>query len=48
MPFLTAKAFDLTDGHAFDPDIVEAIFHLLEFEWLDDGFYPLHTLWFLD
>src|SRR2546427_700156 len=40
---LAAESFDLGDGHAFDADFTEGVFHLFEFEWFDDRFDFFHA-----
>ena len=46
--FLTAKSLHLHDGHAFDADLSEGFFHILQFEGLDDCFDFFHGLRQLD
>jgi hypothetical protein len=43
---LAAKAFHFSDGHAFDSSLGEGFFHIIEFEWLDDGFNFFHGIIF--
>src|SRR5262249_8066403 len=44
MALLAAKAFDFSDGHAFDTNVSEGILDLFEFEGFDDGFNFLHAM----
>src|SRR5436190_7922829 len=43
MALLPAEAFHLSDGDAGDADFVERVFHIVEFERLDDRFDLLHA-----
>jgi len=42
VPLLAAEALHFGDGHAFDADFGEGIFHFLQFEGFDDGGNELH------
>src|SRR5712692_10620452 len=42
MAFLPAKPFDLRDRHALEAFFGEGVFHLVEFERLNDGFDLFH------
>jgi hypothetical protein len=39
---LPAEAFDLTDGHTCDPDIVQGLFDVIQFKGLYDCLDLLH------
>src|SRR5450432_2260245 len=39
-----AKAFDLVDGHALNPDLAKAVLHIVQLEGLDDGFDFFHDV----
>jgi len=42
VPFLAAEALHFGDGHAFDADFGEGVFHFLQFEGFDDGGDEFH------
>jgi hypothetical protein len=42
VPFLSAEALDLGDGHSLDADLGQGGFHFLEFEGLYDGDDKFH------
>jgi hypothetical protein len=42
MALLPAEAFGLGDGDALQPDLLKRFLHLVELEWLDDGFDLFH------
>src|SRR5690349_8555213 len=42
MPLLTTEAFDFSDGHSGDANLVQSVFHFVELERLDDGFDLFH------
>src|SRR6185295_8481517 len=38
-----AEALHLGDRHALDPDLTQAVLHVVELEWLDDRFDFFHV-----
>ena len=42
VPLLPAEALGFGDGDALQSDFLKRLFHLVELEWLDDGFDLLH------
>jgi hypothetical protein len=42
MTFLASETLGFGNGDALQSDFLKRLFHLVELEWLDDGFYFFH------
>src|ERR1700738_2561802 len=42
VPLLPSETFGFGDGDALQSDLLKCLFHLVELEWLDDGFDFFH------
>src|SRR5206468_2308909 len=40
----TAEPLDLIDGHPLNTHLAKTILHIVQLEWLDDGFDLLHAV----